>query len=175
MVKRPRYAFFTDDRGVVYCEQVDHSFVVLSCLGHTMGGQATRYTNVLHWEGNESKFLDELKDFLDRGFTIERDQAYMVPNVWGAVKVIKEVTDAKQGAKLRKLCREGTPEAITAGVDAGHVVDRDMITKYRPVQPFTQYVLDRITGKGTMSYETMLRKHEGVMTDADRAYLSSKV
>lgn len=150
MVRTPRFAFFTDQRGVVYCEAVHHTIVVMSCLGHTMGGQPTQYTDVVQWRADEGMFLDELKNLLDRGFTIERDQAYMMPNIWGTVQVIKEVTDLKVGSKLRKICREATPEAFSAGmeIELDRIVARDLINpKAQPVQPFTDFVLGKLKGQ----------------------------
>lgn len=126
----------------------------MSALGKTMGGKPTRYTKVLKWEGNEPAFLHELKDMLESGFTIERDKATVIPNIWGDVTVLKEVTDLKVGKKLRKICREGTPEAqalfghnsISAS-DLDTVVDRSLILpRASPVQPFTDFVMGKING-----------------------------
>lgn len=167
LVHTPRFAFFTDSRGVVYCEQVDHSKVVMSCLGKTMGGQPTLYRNVLQWAGDEDHFNAEGRELIERGFTIERDMAYMAPNQWGAVKVIRETTDLALGKKFRKILREGSPEG---GADLPPDLVGDI--KYRrPIQPFTEHVLNYIKGQPA-ARAFLVHKYHDQLTDEERAYLS---
>src|SRR5207245_47327 len=69
--------------------------------------------------------------------------------VWGQVKVLKEITDLAAGRKLRKVMRGGTPEAFGVGmeIELDRAVERDLINpNARPVQPFTNMVLDRLKG-----------------------------
>lgn len=147
----PRFAFFKDSRGVVFCEQVDHAQVVLGCLGRASGGngQPMLYRNVVEWSGDETKFNSEIRELYDRGFIIEPHSAYMVPNAWGVREVIKEVIDLPSGKKLRKICRNGTPEGFYDGQPDQilEAADRKPHNRYHyPIQPFTTMLLDHLEG-----------------------------
>ena len=173
LVRTPRFAFFTDTRGVVYCEQVDHSKVVMACLGKTMGGQPTLYRNVLQWQGDESKFNSDGRELIERGFTIERDMAYMLPNMWGAVKVIRETTDLASGKKMRKLLREGSPEgALDGNTEVPNLIGD--LQHRRPIQPFTAYVLNRIGGS-YMPRSFFVDRYRGAVPIEDVEYLDKWV
>jgi hypothetical protein len=172
LVRRPRFAFFTDDRGVVYCEQVDHTKVVMSCLGHTQGGQSTVYRHVLQYNGDETKFNAEGRSKLESGFTIEQNMAYMLPNMWGAVKVIKETSDLAAGKKLRKILRAATPEGFYDNDPdlLGEVHAQTPLRNRRPVQPFTSMVLSRLVNGEGWSTDYYLEQYGAQMTADEKDY-----
>lgn len=155
LISKPRYAFFKDERGVLYCEEVDHRRLVLAAVGKTMGGTATLYRTVINYKGDDSAFNAEVRDHYDRGYLIEPEMAYMHPNTWGAVKTIKDVTDVKLGRKFRYLCRAATPEGM-AGLDSNLWVDPAHIKKYaRPIQPFTAIASRRLAGESLARADVM--------------------
>lgn len=161
LVNKPRFAFFKDSRGVLYCEEVDHRKLSLAAVGKTMGGTATLYRSVVEWTGSgkvgagRQQFNSNVRDHYDRGFLIEPDMAFMQPNIWGVVKVIRDVEDIKLGRKFRYLCRAASPEGM-AGLDSNLWVDPAHIIKWgKPTQPFTAIASRRLAGESLARADVM--------------------
>lgn len=169
LITKPRFAFFKDERGVLYCEEVDHRKLVVAAVGKTMGGAATLYRSVVQYAGNDTFFNAEVRDVYDRGFLIEPDMAYMNPNIWGVMKVIRDVEDMKLGRKFRYLCRAATPEGI-AGLDSNLWVDPAHIKKHaRPIQPFTAIASRRLAGE-SLARADVMDAFASEVTDEEFAY-----
>lgn len=174
LVTTRRFAIFKDFRGVVYCEQVDQTKVCMSALGKTMGGASNVYRNVVQFEGDHSKFRTLVRELCDRGFTIEPDMAYMLPNSWGVVKVLKVIEDVSIGRKLRKILRDGTPEGYYDGNPDVETNNRNDNKYLRPVQPFTTMIMSRITGEYTTRQALMGMFNEDYLTPEEKAWVAAR-
>ncbi len=168
LVKDKRYAIFKDDRGVVYCEKVDHTTIVMSALGKTMGGQPNIYRNVVQWQTNrQGDFEREITELLERGFTLQPNMAYMERNLWGVRDVIKVIRDRHLGPKMSRIMRDASPEGLASAAHGVPYESIAVIPNARPLQPFTDLVLSKLNGRGDLTRQRVAQMYNGPTLNED--------
>ena len=153
-VHRKCYIVFKDERGVVYCERANSHLITLAKVEIYSGGRHSDLlrTIVPYHSGEQEKFIQQVRNCYEMGYTLEQDRYYAEPNRWGPVKALKVITDLRAGAALKAVLDKGTPEAMNGK-------DRDFNPK--PVEPFTSHVLRTIMGEDRESMRDMARKYNG--------------